>query len=43
VRALESGWVLARTLRPLVNSGDPLVHIGAERGPDRDEPAETKR
>lgn len=43
ILATESGWVLARTLRPLVNSGDSLVHIGTERGPDRDEPAERKR
>ena len=43
VRASEGGWVLARSLRPLVNSGDSLVHIGTERGPDRDEPAEKKR
>lgn len=42
VRATETGWVIARTLRPLVNSGDALVHIAAESGPDRDEPAERK-
>ncbi len=40
VKASESGWVIARSLRPLVNLGDPLVHIGAETGPDRDERAE---
>lgn len=40
VKAAESGWVVARSLRPLVNSGDALVHIAAETGPDRDEPAE---
>jgi uncharacterized protein len=40
VRATETGWVIARSLRPLVNSGDSLVHIAAESGPDRDEPAE---
>ncbi len=40
VKASESGWVIARSLRPLVNLGDPLVHIAAETGPDRDERAE---
>jgi predicted deacylase len=42
VKASETGWVLARSLRPLVNSGDSLVHIAAESGPDRDEPAEKR-
>lgn len=37
VRASETGWVIAQSLRPLVNSGDSLVHIAAETGPDRDE------
>jgi hypothetical protein len=40
VRAAETGWVIAQSLRPLVNSGDSLIHIAAEGGPDRDEPAE---
>jgi uncharacterized protein len=40
VRAAETGWVIARSLRPLVNSGDSLIHIAAETGPDRDEPAD---
>lgn len=40
VKAAETGWVIAESLRPLVNSGDSLVHIAAESGPDRDEPAE---
>jgi uncharacterized protein len=40
VTAAETGWVIARSLRPLVNSGDSLIHIAAESGPDRDEPAE---
>lgn len=43
VKATETGWVIAMSLRPLVNSGDSLVHIGALSGPDRDEPAEKKR
>jgi len=43
VRAGEGGWVIARSLRPLVNLGDGLIHLGAELGPDRDEPAERKR
>jgi predicted deacylase len=40
VKAAETGWVIAQSLRPLVNSGDSLVHIAATSGPDRDEPAE---
>ena len=40
VKATETGWVIARTLRPLVNLGDALVNIAAETGPDHDEPAE---
>lgn len=40
VKATESGWIIARSLRPLVNSGDSLVHIAAETGPDRDESPE---
>lgn len=40
VKTTETGWVIARTLRPLVNPGDALVHIAAETGPDQDEPAE---
>lgn len=40
VKASETGWVIARSMRPLVNSGDSLVHLAAEEGPDRDEPAE---
>ena len=43
VRATETGWVIAQSLRPLVNSGDSLVHIAAAAGPDQDEPAEKKR
>ncbi|HEX6300161.1 MAG TPA: succinylglutamate desuccinylase/aspartoacylase family protein [Acidimicrobiia bacterium] len=42
VKAAETGWVIAQSLRPLVNSGDSLVHIAAEGGPDRDEPAEQR-
>jgi hypothetical protein len=37
-----SGWVIARTLNPLVNPGDPLLQVAAERGPDVDEPAERR-
>jgi len=40
VKASETGWVIAQSLRPLVNSGDSLVHIASAGGPDRDEPAE---
>lgn len=43
VRTPLSGWVIARSLRPLVNSGDALVHVAAESGPDQDEPAERGR
>jgi predicted deacylase len=43
VRSSENGWVIAHSLRPLVNSGDSLVHVATETGPDRDEPAERKR
>jgi hypothetical protein len=41
--ALSSGFVVARTLRPLVNSGDALVHIASPQGPYVDEPAERRR
>lgn len=37
VKASETGWVIAHSLRPLVNSGDSLVHIATSEGPDRDE------
>lgn len=40
VKAVEPGWVIARTLHPLVNPGDALVHVAIESGPDQDEPAE---
>ncbi len=43
VKATETGWIIARTLRPLVNSGDALVHIATSDGPDSDEPAEKRR
>jgi predicted deacylase len=43
VKATMAGWAIARTLSPLVNPGDALVHVGAEAGPDRDEPAEKGR
>jgi predicted deacylase len=39
-KANETGWVIARTLQPVVNSGDALMHIAAETGPELDEPAE---
>lgn len=43
VKATQTGWVIAKTLRPLVNSGDALVHIGSGAGPDMDEPAEKRQ
>jgi hypothetical protein len=42
VKTTTTGWVIARTLSPLVNPGDPLVHVAAESGPDQDEPAERR-
>ena len=42
VKSPVSGWVIARTLNPLVNPGDPLLHVAAEHGPDVDEPAERR-
>ena len=39
----SNGFVVARILRPLVNSGDALVHIASEQGPYLDEPAERRR
>jgi uncharacterized protein len=40
VKTTSTGWVIARTLSPLVNPGDPLVHVAAETGPALDEPAD---
>jgi predicted deacylase len=42
VKSPSAGWVIARNLNPLVNPGDPLIHVAAERGPDIDEPAERR-
>ncbi len=30
VKATETGWIIARTLKPLVNTGDALVHIAVD-------------
>jgi predicted deacylase len=43
VKATETGWIIAQTQRPLVNSGDAIAHIARETGPDKDEPAERRR
>ena len=43
VKAATTGWVIAKTLRPLVNSGDAVAHIAAETGPEGDEPAERRK
>lgn len=43
IKATGSGWVIARSLNPLVAPGDALVHLATEAGPDRDEPAERRR
>lgn len=34
VKATKDGWIISRTLRPLVNSGDALVHIAEDAGKD---------
>ena len=40
VKATSTGWVIARTLSPLVNPGDPLLHVAADDEPSgRAEPA----
>lgn len=43
IRSSLDGWVIARTLNPLISPGDALVHIATDLGPDRDEPAERRR
>ncbi|CAN5833589.1 succinylglutamate desuccinylase/aspartoacylase family protein [soil metagenome] len=42
IRSSLDGWVIARTLNPLITPGDALVHVATELGPDRDEPAERR-
>ncbi len=39
IRAGVGGWVIARSLNPLVAPGDALAHLATDAGPDRDEPA----
>lgn len=34
VRSAHDGWVIARTLSPLIAPGDALVHVALETGPD---------
>ena len=43
IRSSLDGWVIARTLNPLIAPGDALVHVATVVGPDRDEPAERRR
>lgn len=43
IKSNAEGWVIARTLNPLIAPGDALVHLATEMGPDRDEPAERRR
>ena len=43
IRSQHAGWVIARTLNPIVSPGDALVHLASSEGPDRDEPAEMRR
>ncbi len=43
IKATETGWIIAQSQNPLVNSGDALAHIARETGPDKDEPAERRR
>lgn len=40
VKSTTTGWVIARTLSPLVNPGDPLLHVASESGPTLDELAD---
>lgn len=42
IKARTDGWVIARTLHPLVAPGDALVHLATELG-EGDEPAERRR
>lgn len=42
VKSPLAGWVIGRTLNPLVNPGDPLVQVATDKGPDADEPAERR-
>jgi predicted deacylase len=42
VKSTTTGWVIARTLSPLVNPGDPLLHVASESGPTLDELAEAE-
>lgn len=42
VRSPIEGWIIAKTLNPLVGPGDALVHV-ASSAPGRDEPAERRR
>lgn len=43
IKSNAEGWVIARTLNPLIAPGDALVHLATGMGPDRDEPAERRR
>lgn len=40
VKSTETGWVIAMSLRPLVNSGDALFHVTSDAARDRDETAD---
>lgn len=42
IRSNLDGWVIARTLNPLLAAGEALVHLATDVGPDRDEPAEPR-
>lgn len=43
IRSSTRGWVIARSVNPLISPGDALVNLATELGPDRDEPAEPRR
>lgn len=43
IKSQLSGWVIARSLNPLIAPGDALVHVATESLPGRDEPAELRR
>jgi len=42
-KATASGYIIAKTLNPLVSQGDALVHLAVPNQEGRDEPAEGRR
>ncbi len=43
IKAAASGYIIAKTLNPLVSQGDALVHLAVPNQEGRDEPAERRR